>query len=153
MWKGLPSVNALQGSTQSELLIWMPHPRADPEEEPESFSAEADDLLKAIPCKQLVQELIGRRGAWQDECFVQFLGTDDDQAEKIIHRVPGVPLLAGAGLQRPLIPRDPVEPKLQPTGKAFQPWHCFKRNEAPIITGKGPPPSPAYHHRIQAVWE
>ena len=145
MWKGLPSVNAIKGFTQSELLMWLPHPRANPEEEPESFSAEAGDLLKAIPCKQLAQDLIGNHGTWQEVCFVQFLGVDDDQAENVIQRVPGVPLLAGAGLHRPLIPRDQVLPKPgSPATKAsLQSWHGFNPNVSQTTTGKRPPPAKA----------
>ena len=103
MWKGLPTLGPLKGFTHSDIFTWIPGMGTDEENSPSAFSAEPGDIDTPIPCKLLaqdLQEVWNNTVKWQEVCFIQFLGVDDEDADDIIRRVPLTSTIGGAGYHR-----------------------------------------------------
>ena len=65
------------------------------------------DMRKPFPCKELARtsEEVSEHGAdWREICFMQFIGTTEDQAQEVIRSNPNVDLLGGAG-----VPKNPCD--------------------------------------------
>lgn len=99
-WKALQTVSSLTGFTCSEIVLWLLDAGVGREESPSQFSAQPGDLDKQTPCRQVVQEIEGERSGsstWQEVCFIQFLGVDDDTATDLIRTMPKIGTLGRAG--------------------------------------------------------
>ena len=105
------------------------------EEVPIIFTAETGDLKRPISCKKLAQEVdvvASGEKHWQDVCFVQFLGVDDDEAQEVIDGNPQILTLGGAGYHRSRRRKPEDEPPpTPPRGKPPPPPPSVR----PVITG------------------
>ena len=102
MWRGIPSVPCMKEFQQSEILRWYPNGANPDIGLPDTLTAEPGDLHKHIDAKVLAQdtEEVMKGARWQEVCFIQILGLNDEDAGEVRLLYPHEPLLAGAGFQR-----------------------------------------------------
>jgi len=91
----------LRGVFGRELAIWYPR-EWEQGIEPSTFSQDPGDMDGNFLSNSSAQELETARShdTWQDACFVQFVGVDNEDADHIVRCIPDLPGPEGVGYPR-----------------------------------------------------
>ncbi len=174
MCRGVTTLPPIIGLTTSEIWIWHSTLQGgDDDDPPRVFEPQDGDMLKPVEVNNLItDELSVRQGQtlWHDYSVLQFLGVRDDEAENLIHKLPGIRLLAGAGVSSgelaevpnvvmqppPSFTPEPTQTRSTPrsrfSGKRSTPGHVdMDRDSSPSWPPPAPPqPPPAVSPTVRS---